>query len=65
MKEIGENAASYVNPFNINSIANGIGEVFFTKKLQNKLSEKGLVQAKKFSWEKTAQKTIEAYKKVL
>jgi glycosyltransferase involved in cell wall biosynthesis len=65
MKEIGGDAAFYVNPFNINNIANGIGEVFFTKKLQNKLSQKGLIQAEKFSWEKTAQKTIEAYKKAL
>ncbi len=65
MKEIGGDAAFYVNPFNINSIANGIGEVFFTEKLQKKLSEKGLTQAKKFNWEKTAQKTIEAYKKAL
>ena len=65
MKEIGGDAAFYVNPFNINSMANGIGEVFFTKKLRKQLSEKGLVQATKFCWEKTAQKTIEAYKRAL
>lgn len=65
MKEIGGDAAFYINPFNTNNIANGIGEVFFTEKLQKKLSEKGLAQAKEFSWEKTAQKTIEAYKKAL
>ncbi len=65
LKEVGGDAAFYVNPFNTNSIANGIGEVFFTPKLQKKLSEKGLKQAKKFSWQKTAGKTIHAYKVAL
>ncbi len=65
LKEIGGDAAYYVNPFNINSIAQGIEKVFFTKKLQEKLSKKGIEQAKKFSWQKTAEQTIEAYKKVL
>jgi glycosyltransferase involved in cell wall biosynthesis len=65
LTEVGGDAAYYVSPFNTNSIANGIGEVFFTGKLQKKLSEKGLKQAKKFSWKKTAEETITAYEKAL
>ena len=65
VKEVGGGAAFYVNPFNINSIASGIGEVFFTPKLQKKLITEGLEQAKKFSWKKTAGETIKAYKKAI
>lgn len=65
MKEIGGDAVFYVNPFNVNSIANGIGEVFYTIKLQKELSQKGLEQSKKFSWKSTAEATINVYKKAL
>lgn len=65
LPEIGGKAVYYVNPYNINSIADGIGEVFFTGKVQKDLSEKGLKQAQKFSWKKTAEETINAYKKAL
>jgi glycosyltransferase involved in cell wall biosynthesis len=65
VKEIGEKAAYYINPFNLYSMANGIGEVFFTPKLQKELSEKGIEQAKKFSWQKTAEKTVKIYAKTL
>lgn len=65
LSEVAEDAAFYVNPHNISSIANGIGEVFFNKRLQNELSKQGLVQAKKFSWRKTAEKTVKVYEKVV
>ncbi|MGH2563389.1 MAG: glycosyltransferase family 4 protein [Ginsengibacter sp.] len=60
----GENAY-YVDAQSIDSIAVGINEVFESTKLQNEFSKKGLDQAKKFSWQKTAEKTIEAYEKIL
>lgn len=62
LPEIGEKAVYYVNPYDTKSIANGIGEVFATGKLQKDLSEKGLIQARKFSWKKTAEETIKSYK---
>jgi glycosyltransferase involved in cell wall biosynthesis len=65
LPEIGGKAAFYVNPYSASSIADGIGEVFFTGKLQKDLSEKGLKQARKFSWKKTAGETILAYQKAL
>lgn len=65
LPEIGDKAVYYVNPYETGSIANGIGEVFFNSKVQKDLSEKGLRQAKKFSWKKTAEETINAYKKAL
>lgn len=65
LPEIGGEAVYYVNPHDTSSIANGIGEVFFSSKVQKDLSEKGLRQAQKFSWKKTAEETIKSYKKVL
>lgn len=65
LPEIGGKAVYYVNPFNMNSIADGIGEVFYTRKLQKELSEKGLKQAKNFSWKKTAEETIKTYLSVI
>lgn len=65
LTEIGGNAAHYINPYNMHSIANGIGEVFYTPKLQKKLAEKGIKQAARFSWQKTADNTMKVYKKIL
>jgi glycosyltransferase involved in cell wall biosynthesis len=65
MPEVGGDAAQYFDAYNTTSLANAIGEVFFTTKLQKELSAKGLQQAKKFSWQKTAEQTIEVYKKAI
>lgn len=65
MKEIGGDAVYYINPFDAHDIANGIGEVFYSSKLQKKLSEKGIEQAKKFTWKKTAEDTVKIYNKVM
>lgn len=65
LPEVAGEAAMYADQYDINSIANAIGEVFFSEKLRSSLSEKGIAQAKKFSWEKTARQTIEAYQKAI
>lgn len=64
LPEVAGDAAFYVDPNDIDSIANGLGKIFFNKKLQKELSNKGLGQSKKFSWKKTAENTLEVYKKV-
>lgn len=63
--EVGGDAAYYVDGYSADSIAKGLTEVFENKNLQEELSEKGLQQAKKFSWKKTAEETISVYKNVL
>ncbi len=63
--EVAGGAAFYVDAKNTENMANGISQVFENLKLQKDLSEKGIMQAKKFSWKKTAEKTIEAYEKTL
>jgi len=65
LAEVAGDAAYFVDGYDTESIAKGIGEVFETEKLRNSLREKGFTQAKKFSWQQTAKKTIEAYKSCL
>lgn len=64
LAEVVGDAGLFVNPYDIDSITNGINEVFFTKKLQEKFSKKGLSQAGKFFWEKTAEQTTKVYEAV-
>jgi glycosyltransferase involved in cell wall biosynthesis len=63
--EVGGNAAEYFDGNSTESLIETIQKVFQSKTLQKELSEKGLDRAKKFSWKKTAEHTVEAYTKVL
>jgi glycosyltransferase involved in cell wall biosynthesis len=65
LSEVGSDAAFYIDAFDSHSIASGIDKVFFSKILQQDLTQKGLQQVKKFSWEKTAQQTMAVYTKVM
>lgn len=62
--EIAGESCKYVDAYSIDSIAAGISEVFNNKSMQQELSKKGLIQAKKFTWEKTARETMNIYQKV-
>jgi len=64
LAEVAEDAVHYIDPYDINSIANGIGEIYFNTDVAKELSQKGLTQVKKFSWEKTAKETIKVYESV-
>lgn len=64
LKEVVGEAGKFVDPNDANSIAMGIGEVFNNTELQKVLSQKGLVQAKKFAWKKTVEQTMEIYNSV-
>jgi glycosyltransferase involved in cell wall biosynthesis len=59
LPEVVGDAGVLVDPKSIESIANGMEEVLLADKSKyNSLVEKGLAQAKKFSWEKTARETL-------
>ena len=59
LPEVVGDAGVLVDPKSIESIANGMEEVLLADKSKyNSLIEKGLAQAKKFSWEKTARETL-------
>lgn len=63
--EVSGDSAFYVDGYDLESIASGIKKVFNDKSLQKEFSEKGLENAKKFSWEKTAGQTLRVYKTVI
>lgn len=67
MPEVVEDAGILVDPFSIDDISNTMVRMANESCLRNNLSEKSIVQAKKFSWDKTAdllwnsiQKTIDS-----
>lgn len=64
LAEIGGEAVFYVDPYDINDIANGIGEVYFNSSVASELSNKGLSQSKKFSLKNLALETIKVYKSI-
>ena len=59
--EIIENAGMLVDPKNQNELTSGLIKLANNKELKNELSAKGEIQAKKFSWEKSARETLEFY----
>jgi len=65
LQEVARSAAYFVEPNSINSIKAGIEEVMSNKSLRAAMSNKGIAQAKKFTWQKTAKATIESYEKII
>ena len=59
LREVVGEAGTLVDPHDVGSIAENIEKVLSMSKIEyNKLVDRGLAQAKKFSWEKTARKTL-------
>jgi glycosyltransferase involved in cell wall biosynthesis len=58
-------AGEYVDPYDIDSIAEGIKRVFNSIGLQRELSQKGEIQSRKFTWKKTADETMKVYKSTI
>jgi len=65
MPEVCGDAALYVNPYNIKDIKEKILKLIEDVDLQDELIKKGLERAKKFTWEKAADKHLEVFKKAL
>ncbi|MAP66839.1 MAG: glycosyl transferase family 1 [Candidatus Marinimicrobia bacterium] len=58
-------SALYCDPNDIDDISEKINEVLINENLRNGLISKGLERAKNFTWNNSAQKTFEIFKKVL
>jgi glycosyltransferase involved in cell wall biosynthesis len=65
LPEIAEKAALYFEPKNAVSIRAAVEKVIYDNKLREEMKLKGKEQLKKFSWEKTANATVQVYKDVL
>jgi len=63
--ELGKDTAYLVNPYSVEQISTAMINLFRDDKLCEELSSKGLKRAEDFSWKKTAEQTVEVYKKVL
>lgn len=65
MPEVVGDAGILVNPFNQNEIAQAMQKITVDKNFHEELSSKSILQAKRFSWEKTAQFVMDAIKKTI
>lgn len=65
LPEVGGDAALYFNPGNTAEITRSMLTVIQDNALKNQLKEKSLAQASRFSWKKTAEKTLEVFESVL
>ena len=64
LPEICGKAALMFNPQRKGKIGDALQKIIENKKLAVDLSKRGLIQAKKFSWRKTAQETLNIYDKL-
>ncbi len=55
MPEVAGDAAIYVNPYEVKSIAEGIERVIEEKKLREELEKKGKIRCKQFSWKRSSE----------
>ena len=62
LPEVAGDAAIMINPQNVNAFAGAIKRVLTDENLRKEMIEKGLKQAKKFSWEKCAKETLKVYR---
>ncbi len=58
-------AAMYVDAYSVESIAKGIRETINSQGLRASLSEKGLIQSRRFTWKKTAGETMRVYSQIV
>ena len=65
LPEVGGDAALYVDPYDIESIANAILKVLQSDELKKELSKKSIERARLFRWDITAKKTLEVFKKAV
>jgi glycosyltransferase involved in cell wall biosynthesis len=64
LPEVVGNAAVLVNPENVFEIMRGLNRVLLDQAVRDKIRERGYEQVKKFSWETSARRIIEAYQSV-
>ncbi len=65
LPEVLDDAAYYFNPLRVDEIFEALKITLTDDKLRRELSEKGIKQARKFVWSKTADETLRGYEKVL
>jgi glycosyltransferase involved in cell wall biosynthesis/GT2 family glycosyltransferase len=64
MPEVAGDAALLVDPYDINAIAEAMIDLSNNDALRKELTERGYSRGKKFTWKKSAEKTLQVYKKL-
>lgn len=62
--EVVEDAALLVDPENVDALANGMARIASNEAIASQLRAAGLVQARKFDWNRTAAETLRVYEEV-
>ncbi len=65
LPEIAGTAAVYVDPLSVGSIAAGLKKIIYDEKLRRELITRGISQAEKFSWTRSAGLTLDTYKEII
>ncbi len=65
LPEVVGDAGLLVDPFDVEAIADALARVIDDASLRAEMRRKGLAQAKKFSWSRTAQLTLESYERAV
>jgi glycosyltransferase involved in cell wall biosynthesis len=65
MPEVAGDAALLVNPLDVGQLFAALKDLLGNPSLRQKLSTKGIEQASKFTWKKTAKKTIAVYREAM
>ena len=65
LPEAGGDAAYYIDPFSVSSIAHAMEVFLYDDSLRNDLINKGLEHHKKFTWDKTAQAIWGSIQKII
>ncbi len=65
LPEVGGDAAQYVNPDDIDGMAATMRMVLLNERLRETMSAKGLEQAKRFTWQACAGKTLGVYRSLV
>ena len=65
LPEVVGDSAVLVDAYNVESIAEGISKLYIDEELRAELSEMGLKQAKKYTWESASETLHSIYKELL
>ena len=65
LPEVAGDAAIMVDPYDLDAITDGLQRLILDSGLRNTLIQKGLVRARQFTWEKSAQQLLGIYQNLL
>jgi glycosyltransferase involved in cell wall biosynthesis len=65
LPEVAGDAGILVSPTNTNALSQAMQSVFHNAELTRQMQKKGLAQAAKFNWRKTATQTAQVYSRVV